>query len=487
MENKRINKKQLLDIGKMPPQSVELEEAILGAVMLEQEAFMEIQEYFKPVIFYKEAHERIANAILTLKGKSEPADILTVTQELKRTGELELVGGAYYITQLTNRVASSANIQFHMRLLVEFYVKREVICGGTQMIKRAYEESSDIFNVIDEAGKTIMALTDKIIVGKINSIRTLYNKFLDRNHKIITNKGMGGVPSGFQIMDRITGGWQNSDLIIIAARPAMGKTSLALNYARNAAVMFKKPTLFFSLEMSNMQLTARLVSNETGEDLSKFMRDGIPNDMEIQINMQQCGDLINAPLFIDDTPGLSVFELKAKARKKMRDNGIELIVVDYLQLMHGSGTYRNREEEVSDISRSLKAFAKELDIPIIALSQLSREVEKRGGDPIPKLSDLRESGSIEQDADMVIFVHRPEYYGITVDGNGQNTAGKAEAIIAKNRNGPVDKVKMGWEGKCTRFIDVGESFAAYELNTPKSKYIANPNKFIEPKTEDHLF
>lgn len=468
--------------GKIPPQAIELEIAVLGAIMLESDVYFEVADIFLPEIFYKDSHALIAQAIVSLKNKSNPVDIQTVVEELKRMGKLESVGGAYEVVVLTNGVVSSAHVPFHLRLLMQYAIKREVIKAGTIMINEGYDDSTDVFDVIDNVGRSVSTLTNKIITGKIDSMATLYNKAIAYNSILISKKGLAGVPSGYQRMDRLTGGWQKSDLIIVAARPAMGKTALVLSYARNAAVMYNIPVAVFSLEMSSLQLTARLQSQETGMKLEKFLREGL-NEIEEQDTMNTCEKLINSPLFIDDTPGISVFELRNKARKLKREKNIQLICIDYLQLMNGGGKFVNKESEISFISQSLKSLAKELDIPIIALSQLSRAVETRGGDKIPMLSDLRDSGSLEQDADMVIFIHRPEYYGIMEDGNGVSTAGKAQAIIAKHRNGSTENVKMGWEGMCTRFFDVGESFSSF-INQPKIKAAPDPNKFIEPEQSE---
>lgn len=441
-----------MDMGKMPPQAVELEVAVLGAVMLEKEAYYNVVEYFKPEIFYKENHSTIAEAIISVANRSEPVDILTVTQELIKMGKLQEVGGAYYVTSLANGVSSSASIDFHMKLLVQFAIKREVIVTGSNMIKEAYDETTDVFDVIDLAERKVTALTNQIITSKIESVATLYNKSIKHNELLRTKKGLAGVPSGFEKMDRITGGWQKTDLIIVAARPGMGKTALLLGYARNAAVRYKMPIAIFSLEMSSLQLMARLQSQETGTPLENYLRIGL-NDLEAQMDMEGCTHLINSDLYIDDTPAITVFELKNKARKLKRDKNIQAIFIDYLQLVKGGGKFQNKEAEVSFVSNSLKALAKELDIPVIALAQLSRSVESRGGDKIPTLADLRDSGAIEQDADMIQFIYRPEYYNIFQDEAGNDTKGKAMIIIAKHRNGSVDQVKLGWVGSCTKFTD----------------------------------
>jgi replicative DNA helicase len=471
---------QLMDIGKMPPQAVELEEAVLGALMLEKDALTNVIDILKPQSFYKEAHERIFSAIERLFTRSEPVDILTVTQELKKTGELDIVGGAYYITQLTNRVASAANAEFHARIISQKYIQRELIRTSSETIRDAYEESSDVFDLLDRAEKGLFSIVEGNIRKNYDKMHTLIKKAIEQIEVAKNRKdGLSGVPSGLTALDRLTSGWQNSDLVIIAARPAMGKTALVLSMARNAAVEFDKPVAIFSLEMSSLQLVTRLISSESelpGEKLKK----GTLEDYEFQQLNDKIKKLAEAPLFIDDTPGLSVFELRAKARRLKEQHGIQLIIVDYLQLMTAGGEGKgNREQEISTISRSLKGLAKELNVPVIALSQLSRAVETRGGDKKPQLSDLRESGAIEQDADMVMFIHRPEYYGLTEDESGMPTAGVAELIIAKHRNGPVDSVKTRYIGQYTKFADLDSLDTNLDYGS-SSKGISPNNDFDNP-------
>jgi replicative DNA helicase len=477
---KSNSSQQLMDIGKMPPQAVELEEAVLGALMLEKDALTNVIDILKPQSFYKEAHERIFSAIERLFTRSEPVDILTVTQELKKTGELDLVGGAYYITQLTNRVASAANAEFHARIISQKYIQRELIRTSTDTIRDAYEESSDVFDLLDKAEKSLFSIVEGNIRKNYDKMHTLIKKAIEQIEVAKNRKdGLSGVPSGLTALDRLTSGWQKSDLVIIAARPAMGKTALVLSMARNAAVEFNKPVAIFSLEMSSLQLVTRLISSESelpGEKLKK----GTLEDYEFQQLNDKIKKLAEAPLFIDDTPGLSVFELRAKARRLKEQHNIELIIVDYLQLMTAGGEGKgNREQEISTISRSLKGLAKELNVPVIALSQLSRAVETRGGDKKPQLSDLRESGAIEQDADMVMFIHRPEYYGLTEDETGMPTAGMAELIIAKHRNGPVDSVKTRYIGQYTKFADLDSLDTNLDYASP-SKGLTPNNDFDNP-------
>lgn len=467
---------QLMDIGKMPPQAVELEEAVLGALMLEKDALTNVIDILKPQSFYKDANARIFQAIEQLFTRSEPVDILTVTQELKKTGELELVGGAYYITQLTNRVASAANAEFHARIVAQKFIQRELIRISTKTINDAYEDGSDVFDLLDNAEKNLFSIVEGNIKKNYDKMSTLIRKAIDQIEITKNNKGnFSGVPSGLTALDRLTSGWQKSDLVIIAARPAMGKTALVLSMARNAAVDFNKPVAIFSLEMSSLQLVTRLIASES-ELSSEKLKKGNLEDYEFQQLNDKIRKLSDAPLFIDDTPGLSVFELRAKARRLKEQHGIELLIVDYLQLMTAGGEGKgNREQEIATISRSLKGLAKELEIPVIALSQLSRAVETRGGDKRPQLSDLRESGAIEQDADMVMFIHRPEYYNITEDENGSSTLGMAELIIAKHRNGPVDSAKTRYIGQFTKFADL-------DLLDQNLDYAGSSNK-LSPATD----
>lgn len=489
---------QHLENGKMPPQAVELEEAVLGALMLEKDALTNVIDILKPQSFYKDAHSRIFHAIEQLFTRSEPVDILTVTQELKKTGELDLVGGAYYITQLTNRVASAANAEFHARIVAQKFIQRELIRISTKTINDSYEDGSDVFDLLDNAEKNLFSIVEGNIKKNYDKMSTLIRKAIDQIEITKNNKGnFSGIPSGLTALDRLTSGWQKSDLVIIAARPAMGKTALVLSMARNAAVDFNKGVAVFSLEMSSLQLVTRLIASES-ELSSEKLKKGNLEDYEFQQLNDKIKKLAEAPLFIDDTPGLSVFELRAKARRLKEQHKIELIIVDYLQLMTAGGEGKgNREQEIATISRSLKGLAKELEIPVIALSQLSRAVETRGGDKRPQLSDLRESGAIEQDADMVMFIHRPEYYNITEDENGASTVGVAELIIAKHRNGPVDSAKTRYIGQFTKFVDLdlldqNVDFGTSSRLSPSSDFDSGSNSVIRGSKmndieEDHPF
>lgn len=466
--------------NKQAPSVIDIEELIIGSIMLDKECYFDIAEHFNPSLFYSDKFRMIAEAIFNLKNRSEPCDMVMVTKELIKMKQLDFVGGAYYVSQLTSRIVTGENIVFHMKLLLQAAIKRDVIQTGQEMINDAYNESSDVFDVIDNAGKKVTALTNKIVVSKVETISSLFNKSVLHNDKLITQKGLAGVPSGFERMDSVTGGFQKADLIILAARPSMGKTALMLSYSRNASVEFKKPVAIFSLEMSALQLMARLQSQETGMPLEKYLRIGL-DEVESISNMEHCSRLINSSIFIDDTPSISVFELRNKARKLKRDYGIEAIYIDYLQLMSGGGKFQNKEAEVSYISRSLKALAKELDIPVIALAQLSRGVEARGGEKIPSLADLRDSGAIEQDADLIQFLYRPEYYGIMEDSAGNSTIGKAYVLFGKHRNGSLDKIPLNWEGSCTKFTNIAQQVNA--LKQPKSN-MPNADMRIEGSSNE---
>ena len=467
---------QLFEIGKLPPQAVDLEEAVLGALMLDKDALTNVIDILQPKSFYKEAHNRIFGAIQRLFQRSEPIDILTVTQELKKSGELEIVGGAYYISQLTNRVASAANAEFHARIIAQKFIQRELIRISTETIRDAYEDTSDVFDLLDSAEKNLYTIVESNIRKNYDKMHTLIGEAIKEIENARNQKtGVTGVESGFTALDRITSGWQRSDLVIIAARPAMGKTAFVLSVARNAAVDFTKPVAVFSLEMSSLQLVNRLIASESELPAEKLKK-GQLEEYEFQQLNAKIGKLSEAPLFIDDTPALTIFELRAKARRLKQQHDISMIIVDYLQLMHAGGDGKgNREQEISSISRALKSIAKELNIPIIALSQLSRAVETRGGDKKPQLSDLRESGAIEQDADMVLFIHRPEYYNLTEDETGASTQGVAEIIIAKHRNGPTGSVKLRFIDRLAKFTDLENSG-----NLEQKSSIAPDNDFLPP-------
>ncbi len=469
-----------VSLGKLQPQARDLEEAVLGALMLEKDALSAVVEILKPEVFYVDAHQKIFQAIITLFSNTSPVDILTVTAQLRKQGDLEMVGGAYYITELTNRVASAANIEYHARIVSQKFIQRELIRISTDVINQSYEDTSDVFELLDYAEQNLFQIAqnnlrrdsrkmDDLLKESIKQLESLRNK----------EDALTGVPSGFTQLDRMTNGWQKSDLVIIAARPAMGKTAFVLSCARNAAVQFGKPVVVFSLEMSSVQLTNRLISGETEIEQEKI-RKGNLMDWEWQQLTSKIGLLNDAPLIIDDTPALNIFEFRAKCRRLKAQYDIQMIIIDYLQLMQGraDGKSGNREQEISSISRALKQVAKELEVPVIALSQLSRAVENRpGGSKRPMLSDLRESGAIEQDADMVLFLYRPEYYGLTEDENGNSTAGIGEVIIAKHRNGETGTVPLRFVGKYVKFTDLEASYNSGGNNQP------DPFSSLSPSTQ----
>lgn len=434
--------------GKVPPQAKELEEAVLGAIMLEKNAFDVAVELLKPECFYVEAHQRIFRAMQGLQQKNSPIDLLTVVEELKTREELDLIGGPYYVTKLTNAVVSSANIEAHSRIILQKFIQRELIRISGEIIGDAYEDSTDVFDLLDESETKLFEITNNHLRRDFKGINSIIRETISRIEDLRTRQDeITGVPSGFSILDRITYGWQPSDLIILAARPSVGKTAFALNLARNAALHPTKPTsvAFFSLEMSAGQLVQRILSAESEIWLEKISRGRLEDHEMKQLYKKGIERLTTAPIHIDDTAALNIFELRAKCRRLKSKHGVGLIIIDYLQLMSGTNENRNgnREQEISRISRDLKGLAKELQIPIIALSQLSREVEKRKeSNKMPQLSDLRESGAIEQDADMVMFLYRPEYYDITADESGESNKGETHVRIAKHRNGQLDNIKL---------------------------------------------
>ncbi|MFM8448886.1 MAG: replicative DNA helicase [Haliscomenobacter sp.] len=444
--------------GKVPPQAIPLEEAVLGAIMLEKDALSVIIDILRADSFYLDAHQFIFKAMLRLFERSYPVDLLTVTEELKKAGNLEGVGGPYYLIELTNKVASAANIEYHARIIAQKYIQRELIRVSTNIIRNAYEDTTDVFDLLDEAENGLFGIAEKNMSRSYDTMGSLAAKALKQIEELKNKEeGLTGVPTGFVDLDRLTSGWQPSDLIIIAARPGMGKTSFVLSLAKNSALDFNKGVAVFSLEMSSIQLAQRLISMEAEIPLGK-LRSGKLEDYEWQQLRTSIERISNAPVFIDDTPGINIFELRAKCRRMKLQYDIQLIIIDYLQLMSGGGDNQrgNREQEVSAISRALKGLAKELQVPVIALSQLSRAVEVRGGTKRPQLSDLRESGSIEQDADIVSFIFRPEYYQILEDENGNSLRGIAEIIVAKHRNGATDTVKLRFTDQFARFSNLDD-------------------------------
>lgn len=442
------------EYGHLQPQEIKFEQAVLGALMLEKDAYYQVSDILRPSSFYEKRHQIIYEAIRRLNIEERPVDLLTVTQELERTGQLEEVGGPFYITQLSGLVASSAHLEYHARIIAQKSLARELIAYTSGIQRKAFDATTDVDELMQEAEGKLFELSQNNVKKDYTSI----DPVMEEAFKMLKNAaarpdGLSGISSGFHALDKITAGWQNSDLVILAARPAMGKTAFALSMAKNMAIDQHIPTAFFSLEMSNVQLVNRLISNVC-EIPGDKIKSGQLEQYEwgqLDVRSQQ---MTGAPLYIDDTPSLSVFELRTKARRLVREHGVRVIMIDYLQLMNASGmSFNSRQEEVSTVSRSLKGLAKELNIPILALSQLNRGVENRESPQgkRPQLSDLRESGAIEQDADMVLFIHRPEYYHIYEGPNGQNLRGMAEIIIAKHRNGAVGDVTLAFKGAYARF------------------------------------
>jgi replicative DNA helicase len=471
--------------GKLPPQNLALEEVVLGSIMLDKEALTNVIDVLQPETFYKDAHQHIYRAMRRLFERSQPIDMITVREELLKAGELEAIGGTTYLVELTNKVASSANIEYHARILSQKWIQRELIRISNDTIRDAYEDTIDVFDLLDNAEQGLFQIAEHNMGRRIDNMGSLSHRLLEELEELKNRKdGLTGIPSGFTDLDRLTSGLQRSDFIIIAGRPAMGKTSFALSLAKNAAIDFEKPIAIFSLEMSSLQLATRIVSMEAEIEGSK-MRNGQLEDAEWEALNRAIDKIGDAPIFIDDTPGINIFELRAKCRRLKLQHDIQLVVIDYLQLMTGGkeNTKGNREQEVGAISRALKGLAKELDVPVIALAQLSRAVEVRGGNKKPMLSDLRESGSIEQDADIVCFLYRPEYYQIMEDEEGNSNKGVAEVIVAKHRHGATDTIRLRFIDKYARFGNLDDmNFDELPGGTFDTTY--NPNITLPSKIND---
>ncbi len=446
--------------GKMPPNAVDLERLVIGAFLIDKKGLDHSIDLLNPEVFYDPRHAVIFAAITKLFEANQPVDLMTVIQELKKEEKLNQAGGDQYIIELTLGVSSSAHIEYHVRVILEKYILRSLINVSANVIDSSYKESTDVFHLLDKAEQSFFEITNGTIKKGFDTANTLVKQALETIEALRNKEGLSGVPSGFKDLDKETGGWQNSDLIIIAARPAMGKTAFILSMARNIVVENKIPLALFSLEMASVQLITRMIASET-KIASDKLRKGTLTDEEWSRLFSNVSDLENAPLYIDETPSLSVFDFRAKCRRLVMQHGVKIIMVDYLQLMtanSGGKAIGNREQEIATISRSLKAIAKELNVPVIALSQLSRTVESRPGKR-PQLSDLRESGAIEQDADIVSFIFRPEYYKIPVwdndpEGEETTTENQAEIIIAKHRNGATADVRLSFMKNFARFGDI---------------------------------
>ena len=458
--------------GKLPPQAIDLEEAVIGAMLIDEKGGDEVIEILIPEVFYKKSNQLIFESIERLFKNSEPIDLLTVSADLKKSKNLKSVGGEFYLIELSQKVSSSAHIEHHARIIQQKFIQRKLIQISNEVINKAYDESTDVLDLLDQAESKLYDVTQGHLKKSSVSAEDLVREAKKKIDEISKQDGLSGVSSGFDKLDKITSGWQPSDLIIIASRPGMGKTALSLSMARNMAIDHKIPVAFFSLEMSAIQLITRLISAETGLK-SDILRTGKLAPHEWQQLNNQITDLESAPLFIDDTPSLTIFELRAKARRLVSSNDIKVIIIDYLQLMHlGSSTKTgNREQEISIISRNLKALAKELNVPVIALSQLSRAVETRSGSKRPILSDLRESGAIEQDADIVSFIYRPEYYGMENWDDDMQTPsqGQGELIIAKHRNGALGNVRLKFTAELGKFEDIDGYDSPFEFQSKLNK------------------
>ncbi len=474
MANTKTYKKEVApklgpnDMGKLPPQAIELEDSVLGALMIEKDAYATVADLLRPESFYKDQNRMVYEAIRALAAKDQPIDMLSVAEKLKSLGNLDKAGGIVYLTELTRKVASTAHLAYHAQVVAQKATARELIQMAARVEEAAYDETQDVEELMQVAESDIFEISQRAQKRDVTQIDPVIAEAFERMKKASKNEGnISGIPSGFKALDKITSGWQKSDLVIIAARPAMGKTAFVLSMAKNIAVNYHKPVAMFSLEMSNVQLVNRLIMNVCEIEGDKIKNGKLSKQEWSQLE-HKINELLGAPIYVDDTPSLSVFELRSKARKLVKEHHIELIIIDYLQLMNASGmTFGSREQEVSIISRNLKALAKELDIPIIALSQLNRGVEARTGvdGKKPQLSDLRESGAIEQDADMVCFIHRPEYYRLYNDEKtGKDLRGLGQIIVAKHRNGATDEIWLRFRSKLAKFQNEDETWDESELD-----------------------
>ncbi len=477
----RVDRSKVVNLekGKLPPQALDLEEAVLGAMMTDKKGIDEVIDILHPDAFYDRRHQEIYAAVYALFQNSEPIDLLTVSNQLRKDGKLEIAGGDFYIIGLTQKVASSAHIEFHSRIILEKFIQRKLISISSEIIESAYDETTDVFDLLDDAEGKLFEVTQGNLKKGAENAQSLVQQAINKIQEISNKEGMSGLATGFTKLDALTSGWQPTDLIIIAARPGMGKTAFVISMAKNMAIDFNHAVALFSLEMSSVQLITRMISSETGLTSEKLRKGNLePHEWE-QLNVK-VKKLSDAPIFIDDTPALSIFDLRAKARRLVSQHGVKILIIDYLQLMTAGGAGGNREQEISMISRNLKALAKELDVPVIALSQLSRSVETRGGSKRPLLSDLRESGAIEQDADIVSFIFRPEYYGMTEwdDDDHSPCEGQGEFIVAKHRNGGLDNIRLKFTGHLAKFSDLEEGFSSEfqsSMNTFETGSLPSPS------------
>ena len=464
--------------------------------MIDKKGIDEVIDILHPEAFYDKRHQEIYAAIYALFQNSEPIDLLSVSNQLKKNGKLDIAGGDFYLIGLTQKVASSAHIEFHSRIILEKYIQRRLITISSEIIENAYDETMDVFDLLDDAEGKLFEVTQGNLKKGAERADSLVQQSINKIQEISTKEGMSGLATGFTKLDALTSGWQPTDLIIIAARPGMGKTAFVISMAKNMAIDFGHPVALFSLEMSSVQLITRMISSETGLTSEKLRKGNLePHEWE-QLNVK-VKNLSEAPIFIDDTPALSIFDLRAKARRLVSQHGVKILIIDYLQLMTAGGAGGNREQEISTISRNLKALGKELNVPVIALSQLSRAVETRGGSKRPLLSDLRESGAIEQDADIVSFIYRPEYYGMTEwdDDDHSPCEGQGEFIVAKHRNGGLDNIRLKFTGHLAKFSDLEEGFSSEFQSSMNSGFndevassnFASPEDAFGPSDDDVPF
>jgi len=440
-------------VGNIPPQNLEAEQWVLGAILIDQEALHRVIDIIGPGDFYKDSHRKLFTAMMDLFDRNEAIDLVTVSEALSKKDELDAVGGANYLALLASSVPTSANIRHHAQIIKEKATLRALLRSANEIAGKVYEDSSDADELLDFAEKLIFDISDRRINTSFSPLKDVVKESMQMIESLYEKKdSITGVPSGFTELDELTTGFHGGELIVVGGRPSMGKTAFALNIAQHVAIEYNEPVAIFSLEMSKKQLALRMLCSEAMVD-SNLVRKGFIKNYWHKLT-EAAGKLTKAPIFIDDSSGISALEMRAKARRLKKEHGLSLVIVDYLQLMRGRGNFERREQEISDISRSLKALAKELDIPVVALSQLNREVEKQKDSKRPTLAHLRESGAIEQDADVIIFLHREEVY----DRDNPNKKGKAEVIVAKQRNGPTDTIRLTYLSKCTKFTNYIEGY-----------------------------